>query len=165
MGSTRLIIAPLIATVVEECSIFAQQELLSFEHYPEDIRIQEIGYYEQDCLQSYCQSPAHILLVARWEGEICGLIHCSLQTGVAWVCWILIPPKFRRKNIAFYLWRAMFKELKLRQIHALWGSIRSTNIEAIRMAQAIGFTEIGSAPNFWHGLDYLLVQRSLRPSN
>ena len=165
INQSRLLVRRVKPSDIEALSIMLRSELLSFPFLPENARISESLNYSPESLAAACSLRSQILLVALQQEQIVGFIHANITYDVAWLLWVVVPVDQRRHNRVWYLWKKLFSELRSMGVHKIWGAIRSNNSVALDMAHAIGFSLMGTAPNFWHNCDYILVGRTLQSSS
>lgn len=158
---SRLLIRKVEARDVESLSDMIQSEIINFPYLPEAARISESCLYTPAVLKESHKLNSQVMLVAEQNGELVGFIHANITHNVAWLVWVIVPIKHGKQNRVWYMWRRLFLELRSVGVHKIWGAIRTNNKEAIEMARIIGFSLMSTAPEFWHGCDYILVSRGL----
>jgi GNAT superfamily N-acetyltransferase len=86
------------------------------------------------------QALAGFNLVALAE-EHMPLIHKRkiLRRGQAWSSHIAVAKEFRRHGVASALRQRVFRELRNRGIHRLYGATLSDNVAALQLARSAGF--------------------------
>jgi ribosomal protein S18 acetylase RimI-like enzyme len=106
--------------------------------------------------------PNYRLFVAELNGEVVGLCRYYDSAGLpkekllfpaphGWYCMgLIVDTKMRRKGIARFLFKELFKSLKERGVSTVYSFVDSDNLSSVKMHHEVGFIEISRGPGFLH---------------
>ena len=63
---------------------------------------------------------------------------------------VAVAPEFRRKGIAKALLLTLQDDLCAKDVHSLTLEVRASNVPAITLYEALGYTQVGRRPNYYH---------------
>lgn len=109
------------------------------------------------------KNPLSLWLVAEEKGEVVGYIGSQSVPPESDMMNVAIHPEHRRKGIAEGLILALCEQLQKAENTSLSLEVRASNMAAISLYDKLGFTRIGSRPNYYRNPkeDAVIMRKTL----
>ena len=132
---------------------------MGFEIFPmtaEDIA--QVAALEQACfsdpwpqsvLAHELENELSLWLVAKQDGEVLGYVGSQSVLDEADMMNLAVRETARRRGIAKALVCALCRKLSEKGVQSLTLEVRDSNEPAIRLYEALGFTQVGKRPNYY----------------
>ena len=132
---------------------------MGFEIFPmtaEDIA--QVAALEQACfsdpwpqsvLAHELENELSLWLVAKQDGEVLGYVGSQSVLDEADMMNLAVRETARRQGIAKALVCALCRKLSEKGVQSLTLEVRDSNEPAIRLYEALGFTQAGKRPNYY----------------
>lgn len=132
---------------------------MGFEIFPmtaEDIA--QVAALEQACfsdpwpqsvLAHELENELSLWLVAKQDGEVLGYVGSQSVLDEADMMNLAVREPARRQGIAKALVCALCRKLSEKGVQSLTLEVRDSNEPAIRLYEALGFTQVGKRPNYY----------------
>ena len=101
-------------------------------------------------IRSELENPLSHWLVAVEDQKVVGYIGSQTVLGEADIMNVAVAPEFRRKGIAKALLLTLQDDLCAKDVHSLTLEVRASNVPAITLYEALGYTQVGRRPNYYH---------------
>ena len=120
--------------------------------------VQQIAALEQCCFSdpwsensvaSELENPLSLWLIAEEDGAVCGYVGSQTVLDETDMMNIAVHPDCRRKGIAAALIAELVSRLKARGSRILRLEVRESNLPAIALYEALGFTQLGLRKNYY----------------
>ena len=95
------------------------------------------------------EDPLSLWLIAEGDGAVCGYIGSQTVLDETDMMNIAVRPDCRRKGIAAALIAELVSRLKARGSRILRLEVRESNLPAIALYKAMGFTQLGLRKNYY----------------
>ena len=105
--------------------------------------------WSENSVASELNNPLSVWLVAEENGIVCGYVGSQTVLDETDMMNIAVHPDFRRKGIAAALIAELVRLLKERGSRILRLEVRESNLPAIALYKAMGFTQLGLRKNYY----------------
>ena len=100
-------------------------------------------------IASELENPLSLWLIAEEDGAVCGYVGSQTVLDETDMMNIAVRPDCRRKGIAAALIAELVSRLKARGSRILRLEVRESNLPAIALYKAMGFTQLGLRKNYY----------------
>lgn len=106
--------------------------------------------WTEACVEKELTNPLSLWLTALKDGEVVGYIGSQSVLGEADIMNVAVSPDHRREGIAKRLLVELEEALRKNGVHSLTLEVRPSNLAALALYGALGYSEIGRRPNYYH---------------
>lgn len=125
--------------------------------YNEDAKNYEKNFYTKEYLEELIKYAPTSL--ATYNDDIIGFCISKEDSGILWLSWLGVLPKYRGQNLGLSLILFLLKDAKKNKIHKVWSDTRSDNALSIKILEKLEFEKICILENHWYHQDYILWQK------
>lgn len=122
------------------------------EHIPAIARIEESCFstpWSEKALTEELDVPSAVFLTALAGDTVAGYMGMQVAGGVGYVCNVAVSPGFRRRGVASALIQAQTDYARGHSLSEITLEVRSSNAAARALYEKLGFTRLGTRPNFY----------------
>ncbi|MDY4598568.1 MAG: ribosomal protein S18-alanine N-acetyltransferase [Candidatus Faecousia sp.] len=105
--------------------------------------------WSETSIASELENPLSLWLIAEEDGAVCGYVGSQTVLDETDMMNIAVRPDCRRKGIAAALIAELVSRLKARGSRILRLEVRESNLPAIALYKAMGFTQLGLRKNYY----------------
>ena len=105
--------------------------------------------WPQSVLAHELENELSLWLVAKQDGEVLGYVGSQSVLDEADMMNLAVRETARRRGIAKALVCALCRKLSEKGVQSLTLEVRDSNEPAIRLYEALGFTQVGKRPNYY----------------
>ena len=105
--------------------------------------------WSETSIASELENPLSLWLIAEEDGAVCGYVGSQTVLDETDMMNIAVHPDCRRKGIAAALITELVSRLKARGSRVLRLEVRESNLPAIALYKAMGFTQLGLRKNYY----------------
>lgn len=105
--------------------------------------------WPQSVLAHELENELSLWLVAKQDGEVLGYVGSQSVLDEADMMNLAVRETARRQGIAKALVCALCRKLSEKGVQSLTLEVRDSNEPAIRLYEALGFTQAGKRPNYY----------------
>lgn len=105
--------------------------------------------WSENSVASELENPLSLWLIAEEDGAVCGYVGSQTVLDETDMMNIAVRPDCRRKGIAAALIAELVSRLKARGSRILRLEVRESNLPAIALYKAMGFTQLGLRKNYY----------------
>lgn len=105
--------------------------------------------WSEASITSELENPLSLWLIAEENGAVCGYVGSQTVLDETDMMNIAVRPDCRRKGIAAALIAELVSRLKARGSRILRLEVRESNLPAIALYKAMGFTQLGLRKNYY----------------
>ena len=105
--------------------------------------------WSENSVASELENPLSLWLIAEENGAVCGYVGSQTVLDETDMMNIAVHPDCRRKGIAAALITELVSRLKARGSRVLRLEVRESNLPAIALYKAMGFTQLGLRKNYY----------------
>ena len=105
--------------------------------------------WSETSIASELEDPLSLWLIAEEDGAVCGYVGSQTVLDETDMMNIAVRPDCRRKGIAAALIAELVSRLKARGSRILRLEVRESNLPAIALYKAMGFTQLGLRKNYY----------------
>ena len=105
--------------------------------------------WSEASITSELENPLSLWLIAEENGAVCGYVGSQTVLDETDMMNIAVHPDCRRKGIAAALITELVSRLKARGSRILRLEVRESNLPAIALYKAMGFTQLGLRKNYY----------------
>ena len=105
--------------------------------------------WSENSVASELENPLSLWLIAEEDGAVCGYVGSQTVLDETDMMNIAVHPDCRRKGIAAALITELVSRLKARGSRILRLEVRESNLPAIALYKAMGFTQLGLRKNYY----------------
>ena len=105
--------------------------------------------WSENSVASELKNPLSLWLIAEEDGVVCGYVGSQTVLGETDMMNIAVRPDCRRKGVASALITELICRLKGQGSHILRLEVRESNLPAIALYEALGFTRLGLRRNYY----------------
>ena len=105
--------------------------------------------WSENSVASELENPLSLWLIAEEDGAVCGYVGSQTVLDETDMMNIAVHPDCRRKGIAAALIAELVSRLKARGSRILRLEVRESNLPAIALYKAMGFTQLGLRKNYY----------------
>ena len=105
--------------------------------------------WSETSIASELENPLSLWLIAEEDGAVCGYVGSQTVLDETDMMNIAVHPDCRRKGIAAALIAELVSRLKARGSRILRLEVRESNLPAIALYKAMGFTQLGLRKNYY----------------
>lgn len=105
--------------------------------------------WPQSVLAQELENGLSLWLVAKQGGEVLGYVGSQSVLDEADMMNLAVRETARRQGIAKALVCALCRKLSEKGVQSLTLEVRDSNEPAIRLYEALGFTQVGKRPNYY----------------
>ena len=105
--------------------------------------------WSENSVASELENPLSLWLIAEENGAVCGYVGSQTVLDETDMMNIAVHPDCRRKGIAAALITELVSRLKARGSRILRLEVRESNLPAIALYKAMGFTQLGLRKNYY----------------
>ena len=105
--------------------------------------------WSEASITSELENPLSLWLIAEEDGAVCGYVGSQTVLDETDMMNIAVHPDCRRKGIAAALIAELVSRLKARGSRILRLEVRESNLPAIALYKAMGFTQLGLRKNYY----------------
>ena len=105
--------------------------------------------WPQSVLAHELENELSLWLVAKQDGEVLGYVGSQSVLDEADMMNLAVRETARRQGIAKALVCALCRKLSEKGVQSLTLEVRDSNEPAIRLYEALGFTQVGKRPNYY----------------
>ena len=105
--------------------------------------------WSETSIASELENPLSLWLIAEEDGAVCGYVGSQTVLDETDMMNIAVRPDCRRKGIAAALIAELVSRLKARGRRMLRLEVRESNLPAIALYKAMGFTQLGLRKNYY----------------
>lgn len=105
--------------------------------------------WSENSIASELENPLSLWLIAEEDGAVCGYVGSQTVLDETDMMNIAVRPDCRRKGIAAALIAELVSRLKARGSRILRLEVRESNLPAIALYKAMGFTQLGLRKNYY----------------
>ena len=105
--------------------------------------------WSENSVASELNNPLSLWLIAEADGTVCGYVGSQTVLDETDMMNIAVRPDCRRKGIAAALIAELVSRLKARGSRILRLEVRESNLPAIALYKAMGFTQLGLRKNYY----------------
>lgn len=105
--------------------------------------------WSETSIASELENPLSLWLIAEENGAVCGYVGSQTVLDETDMMNIAVRPDCRRKGIAAALIAELVSRLKARGSRILRLEVRESNLPAIALYKAMGFTQLGLRKNYY----------------
>lgn len=106
--------------------------------------------WPEQSIASELENPLSLWLVALDGDRVVAYVGSQSVLGEADVMNVAVDPAYRRQGLAKALFSALQQALQAMEVHSLTLEVRASNEAAIALYAALGFTQVGRRPNYYH---------------
>ena len=105
--------------------------------------------WPESVLARELENELSLWLVAKENGEVVAYVGSQSVLDEADMMNLAVRETARRQGIAKALVQALCRELSQKGVQSLTLEVRDSNEPAIRLYEALGFTQVGKRPNYY----------------
>ena len=105
--------------------------------------------WSETSIASELENPLSLWRIAEGDGAVCGYVGAQTVLDETDMMNIAVRPDCRRKGIAAALIAELVSRLKARGSRILRLEVRESNLPAIALYKAMGFTQLGLRKNYY----------------
>ena len=105
--------------------------------------------WPQSVLEKELENELSLWMVAKESGEVLGYVGSQSVLDEADMMNLAVREDARRQGIARSLVQTLCKRLSEKGVQSLTLEVRDSNEPAIRLYEALGFTQAGKRPNYY----------------
>ena len=106
--------------------------------------------WPEQSIASELDNPLSLWLVTLDGDRVVAYVGSQSVLGEADVMNVAVDPAYRRQGLAKALFSALQQALQAKEVYSLTLEVRASNEAAIALYAALGFTQVGRRPNYYH---------------
>ena len=106
--------------------------------------------WPEQSIASELENPLSLWFVTLDGDRVVAYVGSQSVLGEADVMNVAVDPAYRRQGLAKALFSALQQALQAKEVYSLTLEVRASNEAAIALYAALGFTQVGRRPNYYH---------------